>query len=48
MHSIWHFLAYVIETILFVLTGAYLGRLFIDDNTRNLLNKNDIWKVIIF
>ena len=48
MHAIWHFLAYVIETLLFVLTGAYLGKIFIDDNTRNMLSRNDIWKVVIF
>ena len=48
MHSIWHFLAYVIETLLFVLTGAYLGKIFIEDNTRNMLSRNDIWKVVIF
>ena len=48
MHAIWHFMAYVIETLLFVLTGAYLGKIFIHDNTRNLLSRNDIWKVIVF
>lgn len=38
MHSIWHFLAYVIETLLFVLTGAYLGRIFVDEDTREKLH----------
>ena len=34
MHTIWRFIAYILETILFLLTGGYLGDAFVDENVR--------------
>jgi NhaP-type Na+/H+ or K+/H+ antiporter len=48
MHVIWHFLAYILETILFLITGAYLGDFFVSDKLTKYLNANDIWKIIVF
>ena len=48
MHVIWHFFAYILETILFLITGGYLGNFFASSEVSLRLNKNDIWKIIIF
>lgn len=48
MHVIWHFLAYILETILFLITGGYLGNFFQSDKVSEILDKNDIWKIILF
>lgn len=34
MHTIWRFIAYTLETMLFLLTGAYLGNAIVDKETR--------------
>ena len=48
MHVIWHFFAYILETILFLITGGYLGNFFASTEVSLRLDKNDIWKIIIF
>lgn len=48
MHVIWHFLAYILETVLFLITGGYLGNFFQSDKVGLYLDKNDIWKIFIF
>ncbi len=45
---IWHFLAYVLETTLFFLTGGYLGIFFASDEVSELLGVSDIWKICVF
>ena len=36
MHVIWHFLAYIIESLLFLLTGGFLGVFFISEDPKGL------------
>lgn len=36
MHVVWHFLAYVIESLLFLLTGGFLGIFFISRDITGL------------
>ena len=47
MHVIWHFIAWVLETLLFFITGGYLGIFFASDDI-DRLNTGDIWKIIVF
>lgn len=47
MHVIWHFLAWILETLLFIITGGYLGIFFASDDI-NRLEPNDIWKILVF
>lgn len=46
MHSVWHFGQFMMETILFLLTGAYIG-VFIGEKDFTILG-SDIWKMILF
>lgn len=52
MHVVWHFLAYVIETLLFLITGGFLGAFFVNKDQAGLyvsdLSSSFIWKIIIF
>jgi len=36
MHVVWHFLAYIIESLLFLLTGGFLGIFFISRDITGL------------
>jgi NhaP-type Na+/H+ or K+/H+ antiporter len=47
MHSVWSFLQYVLETILFILTGLYIGKEMLDFKTTTL-TQSDLIKVVIF
>lgn len=47
-HVIWHFLAYILETLLFLITGGYLGNFFSTSEVALRLNSSDIWKIILF
>jgi len=47
MHVVWHFLAFILETYLFLITGGYLGIFFASDDI-NRLNTSDIWKILVF
>lgn len=31
MHVVWHFIAFILETLLFLVTGGYLGIFFASD-----------------
>ena len=46
LHSIWHFLQFLMETILFLLTGCFIGVFF--TQTTILFNATDIGKLIGF
>lgn len=52
MHVIWHFLAYIIESLLFLLTGGFLGVFFISEDPKglrpSLLEPDVIWKLLVF
>lgn len=48
MHTIWRFIAYVLETILFLLTGGYLGNALVDKELRRFIFLSDVWKVFVF
>lgn len=52
MHVVWHFLAFVIESLLFLLTGGFLGVFFISRDAYGLLpsilETDVIWKLIVF
>ncbi len=48
MHVVWHFLAYILETVLFVITGGYLGNFFASEDVSKRLVAADIWKIILF
>lgn len=48
MHVIWHFLAYILETLLFLITGGYLGDFFKSDEVSKRLDVTDIYKIFIF
>ena len=47
-HVIWHFLAYILETLLFLITGGYLGNFFRSTEVAMRLHSSDIWKIFIF
>ena len=47
MHMIWHFLAWMLETLLFFITGGFLGIFFASDQI-DRLEANDIWKILVF
>ena len=44
----WDFLAYILETILFLITGGYLGVFFGHKDLSLYIHINDFYKVIIF
>ena len=52
MHVVWHFLAYIIESLLFLLTGGFLGIFFISWDITGLrpseISADVIWKLIVF
>lgn len=52
MHVVWHFLAYVIESLLFLITGGFLGEFFVNNDKAGLnvtnLSPSFIWKIIVF
>lgn len=52
MHFIWHFLAWIIETLLFFITGGFLGALFARHESLGLdiglLKIDIIWKLVVF
>lgn len=52
MHVVWHFLAYVFESLLFLLTGGFLGVFFIgrdaDGLKPSILNTDVLWKLLVF
>lgn len=47
-HVIWYFLAYILETLLFLITGGYLGNFFRSTEVALRLHSSDIWKIFIF
>ena len=47
-HVIWKFLAYILETLLFLITGGYLGNFFKSTEVALRLSNSDIWKIILF
>ena len=47
-HVVWGFLNYILETLLFLITGGYLGYYFHDQRTLLALTPHDIWKLIVF
>ena len=48
MHTIWRFIAYILETILFLVTGGYLGDALVNKNLRFRIKGDDVWKVFVF
>lgn len=52
MHAVWGFLSFVIESLLFILTGSYLGVFFIKRDHSglrpNILDVGVIWQLLIF
>lgn len=47
IHSVWSFLGFALESVIFMLSGTYIGDRFF--NWKELsLNKNDIWKALVF
>ena len=52
MHVVWHFLAYVIESILFLITGGIIGAFFVGRDPDGLriteISIDFIWKIILF
>ena len=47
LHSVWTFVQYVLETILFLITGLYIGKEFINVKT-STITKNDWFKMFAF
>lgn len=47
-HVIWNFLNYILETLLFLITGGYLGHYFRNEQTLLALDVHDIWKLVVF
>ncbi len=47
-HVIWGFLTYVLETIIFLITGGFLGEYFAREETKSFIKANDIWKLLVF
>ena len=52
MHIVWHFLAYIFESLLFFLTGGFLGFFFIGKDVDGLnitiLQADVVWKLFVF
>lgn len=53
MHVIWHMLAYVIESLLFLMTGGFLGAFIVEDtqqfiDLRSRFHNDLYWKMIVF
>ena len=52
MRFIWHFLAWIIETLLFFITGGFLGAFLAGNDDMglklNLLDSSLIWKLFVF
>lgn len=48
IHTLWHFLAHYVETILFFVTGGYVGVYLSNYDIRTFIGYGDILKVIVF
>lgn len=47
VHTVWSFIAFLLETLIFILTGTYIGDK-IKHFDKLALETSDIWKVILF
>ena len=47
MHAVWHYIQYLLETILFVLTGCFIGQDLLASSL-NTINSSDVLKMVAF